>query len=128
MDMELWTWSSGENRVLLLNTRGKQPTTQERGLFLCRSLTLSADRLLMGPVSWEPCPGLIRMDHEGVRIPAEEADAGVFLAFLSAADYGEFSSATDGLRSFTPRSEQITRWQGKQQPEERQLRRLLSLN
>lgn len=128
MDMELWTWSCGENRVLLLDTRGKQPTPQERGMFLCRSLTLPVDRLLMGPVSWEPCPGLIRMDHEGVRISAEEADAGVFLAFLSAAGYGEFSSATDGLRSFTPKPEQITCWKGKRQPENQTQRRLLSLN
>lgn len=126
--MELWTWSCGENRVLLLDTRGKQPTAQERGIFLCRSLTLPVDRLLMGPVSWEPCPGLIRMDHEGVRIPAEGSDAGVFLAFLWAAGYGNFASATDGLRSFTPKSEQIICWKGKRQPEDQTQRRLLSLN
>lgn len=126
--MELWTWSRGENRVLLLDTRGKRPTLQERGLFLCRSLTLPMDRLLMGPVSWEPFPELVRMDHEGVRIPAESADAAVFLAFLSAAGYGKFLAATDGIKRFTPAPEQIACWKGIRQPADQVQRRLLSMN
>ena len=118
MDMELWTWSSGKNRVLLLNTWGKPPTAQERGLFLCRSLTLPADRLLMGPVAWEPCPAFVRLDWEGVRIPADREDAAVFLAFLSAAGYGTYPAATDGLRIFSPNEQEIARWQGTKMPEE----------
>ena len=127
MDMELWTWSSGENRVLLLNTRGKQPMPRERGLFLCRSLTLPADRLLMGPTAWEPCPAFVRLDWEGVRIPADREDAAVFLAFLSAAGYGNDPAATDGLRIFSPGEQEIARWQGTKMPEEER-KRLLSLN
>ena len=126
--MKLWTWSCGENRVLLLDTCGKHPAPRERGLFLCRSLTLPADRLLMGPVSWEPFPELVRMDHEGVRIPAESTDAAVFLAFLSAAGYGEFLAATDGIKRFAPDPEQIAQWKGIRRPEERMQRRLLSLD
>ena len=55
--MELWRWDCETNRVLILNTRGKLPDVQERGLLLCRSLTLSAERLLLGPTAWEPCQG-----------------------------------------------------------------------
>lgn len=127
MDMELWTWSCGENRVLLLDTRGKQPSAQERGMFLCRSLTLSADRLLMGPVSWESCPGLIRMDHEGVRIPADKEDAAAFLAFLSAAGYGNYPAATDDLRILSPNEQEFACWQGTKMPEEER-KKCLSLN
>ena len=127
MDMELWTWSSGENRVLLLNTQGKPPTTQERGLFLCRSLTLPADRLLMGPTVWEPCPAFVRLDWEGVRIPADKEDAAAFLAFLSAAGYGTYPAATDGLRILSPDEQEIAHWQGTKMPEEER-KRCLSLN
>lgn len=125
--MELWTWQCGARRVLMLNTRGTLPEEQERGLFLCRSLTLPAERLLMGPVSWSPHPGMIRLDHEGVRIPAEKEDVAAFLAFLAAAGYGSCSSATDGLRVFTPDREEIARWQGKRQPDAQIQRQLLSL-
>lgn len=95
--------------------------------FLCRSLTLSADRLLMGPVSWEPCPGLIRMDHEGVRIPADKEDAAAFLAFLSAAGYGNYPAATDDLRILSPNEQEIACWQGTKMPEEER-KKCLSLN
>lgn len=125
--MELWTWQCGDSRVLMLNTRGAPPEERERGLFLCRSLTLPVERLLMGPVGWRPHPGMIRLDHEGVRIPAEKEDAAAFLAFLSAAGYGSFSSATDGLRVFAPGREEIARWQGKCQPDSQIQRKLLSL-
>ena len=127
MGMELWTWSSGEKQVLILNPRGKPPIPKERGLFLCRSLTLPADRLLMGPVGWTPCPGFCRVDHEGVRIPADVEDAGAFLSYLAAAGYGVFSAATDGIRQFTPEQETIKQWQGKRQPDDWLQRRLLSL-
>ncbi len=125
--MELWSWSSGENRVLLLDTRWKQPTPRERGLFLCRSLTLPADRLLMGPTAWEPCPTFLRLDWEGVRIPADHGDAAVFLAFLAAAGYGKYPAATDGLRTFSPGEQEISRWQGRKMPEEER-KKLLCLD
>ena len=96
-------------------------------MFLCRSLTLSADRLLMGPVSWEPCPGLIRMDHEGVRIPADKEDAAAFLAFLSAAGYGNYPAATDDLRILSPNEQKFACWQGTKMPEEER-KKCLSLN
>ena len=62
--MELWRWDCETNRVLILNTRGKLPDVQERGLLLCRSLTLPAERLLLGPTAWEPCPRFLRIDWE----------------------------------------------------------------
>lgn len=125
--MELWRWDCGTNRVLILNTRGKPPDVQERGLLLCRSLTLSADRLLLGPTAWEPCPIFLRMDWEGVRIPADCGDAAAFLAFLAAAGYGQYPAATDGIRTFFPSAEEISRWRGTRMSE-KEIRNLLSLN
>ena len=125
--MELWRWDCGMNRVLILNTWGKSPDAQERGLLLCRSLTLSADRLLLGPTAWEPCPMFLRMDWEGVRIPAENGDAAAFLAFLAAAGYGAYSAASDGIRTFSPGVEEISHWRGTKIPEG-EIRQLLSLH
>ncbi len=125
--MELWRWDCGTNRVLILNTRGKSPDAQERGLLLCRSLTLSADRLLLGPTAWEPCPRFLRMDWEGVRIPADCGDAAAFLAFLAAAGYGKYPAATDGIRTFSPGAEEISRSRGRKMSE-KEIRNLLSLD
>ena len=125
--MELWRWDCGMNRVLILNTRGKLPDEQERGLLLCRSLTLSADRLLLGPTAWEPCPRFLRMDWEGVRIPADCGDAAVCLAFLAAAGYGPYPEASDGIRTFFPGAEEISHWRGTKIPEG-EIKHLLSLN
>ena len=126
--MNLWTWCRGERRVLILDTGGSRPETQTQGLFLCRSLTLPADRLLMGPVAWTPVPQFIRLDHEGVRIPADGSDAAVFSAFLHAAGYGAFTGVSDGLRQFHPQPEEIQQWQGARQPENSMQRMLLSLD
>ena len=125
--MELWWWDCGTNRVLILNTRGNPPDAQERGLLLCRSLTLSADRLLLGPTAWEPCPMFLRMDWEGVRISADCGDGAVFLAFLAAVGYGQYPAATDGIRTFFPSAEEISHWQGTKIPEGK-IRQLLSLD
>ena len=125
--MELWRWDCGTNRVLILKTRGNPPDVQERGLLLCRSLTLSADRLLLGPTAWEPCPMFLRMDWEGVRIPADCGDAAAFLAFLAAVGYGAYPSASDGIRTFSPGAEEIARWRGRKMSE-KEIRNLLSLD
>ena len=125
--MELWRWDCETNRVLILNTRGKLPDVQERGLLLCRSLTLPAERLLLGPIAWEPCPRFLRIDWEGVRIPANCGDAAVWLAFLAAAGYGVYSAASDGIRTFFPSAEEIAHWRGTKIPEG-EIKRLLSLN
>lgn len=125
--MELWRWNRGTNRVLILNTRGKLPDVQERGLLLCRSLTLPAERLLLGPTAWEPCPRFLRMDWEGVRIPADCGDAAVCLAFLAAAGYGAYPAASDGIRTFFPSAEEIAHWRGRKMSE-KEIRNLLSLN
>ena len=126
--MNLWTWRRGARRVLILDTGGSRPETQTQELFLCRSLTLPADRLLLGPVACTPVPQFILLDHEGVRIPADGSDAEVFGAFLYAAGYGAFTSVSDGLRQFQPQPEEIQQWQGARQPDDSAQRRLLSLD
>lgn len=126
--MNVWTWRRGARRVLILDTGGSRPEARTQGLFLCRSLTLPADRLLLGPVAWTPVPQFIRLDHEGVRILADGADAEVFSAFLHAAGYGDYVGVSDGLRRFQPQPEEIQQWQGVRQPDDSVQRRLLSLN
>lgn len=47
--MKLWVLKKECMMILILDTNGVLPTKMQRDLMLCRSLTLPADYLLMGP-------------------------------------------------------------------------------
>ena len=53
--MKLWVLKKECMMILILDTNGVLPTKMQRDLMLCRSLTLPADYLLMGPVQLGKC-------------------------------------------------------------------------
>ncbi len=123
--MKLWRWVR-EYPILILDTGGSMPRPLERGLALCRSLTLDVDRILLGPVCPGDLPEFLCLNDQGGEIPAEEEDGAVFLRFLAASGYGEYASVRCGGRILSPSEAQLAPWHGRLLTD-RELRILLSL-
>lgn len=125
--MKLWTVRGQDGSARILDTGGRPPTRQELGLFLTRSLTISQETLLVGPVSLGPCPEFRRLSPEGMPVPGDARDAAAFFAFLEAAGYGTPEAIRCGERIFLRNQLEAARWQAVPGPEGEALKRLLSL-
>lgn len=80
--MKLWVLKKECMMILILDTNGVLPTKMQRDLMLCRSLTLPADYLLMGPVQLGKCPIFWCIEPEGKRISGDMQAAAAFCACL----------------------------------------------
>ena len=124
--MKLWSWQKNNRCDLILDTGIGAPSPFDRGLALCRSLTLGADRILLGPIQLGACPEFLCLSDQGHAVPAEETDSAAFLRFLAAAGYGSWPRARCGSRCFAPPEGQRDLWRGRALTT-KELRELLSL-
>ena len=108
--MKLWVLKKECMMILILDTNGVLPTKMQRDLMLCRSLTLPADYLLMGPVQLGKCPIFWCIEPEGKRISGDMQAAAAFCACLAAAGYGAALTVSDGYRSFSLQQSDVRQW------------------
>lgn len=125
--MRLFSAYSGQAALLILDTAKAPPEPRQRGLLLCRSLTIEFDRLLAGPLGPGAWPEFQCMDPEGLPIPADAADAAAFAAFLPAAGYPAPAAVRWENRLFFPDRAAAGRWTVLPGPEGTALRQLLAI-
>jgi hypothetical protein len=107
MTMKLLLYTDGNRYIWILDTFGKPPTPKQVGLSLCRSLTLWADGLLLGPL--EPDNRFLLLDPDGFPKKPGQPEAAAFGAFLR--DEGILSPVIDGKQTFQLSSRALSRWQ-----------------
>jgi hypothetical protein len=87
MDMKLWRYGSPAGQVEILDTGGGPGREFDRQLALCRSFTLPADRVLLGPERLGREIFLKVLDWQGRETALEPWTARAFSAFLWDAGY-----------------------------------------
>jgi hypothetical protein len=113
MDMKLWYYTSPAGTVEILDTGGTKAANFERQLALCRSLTLVADRLILGPEHLGQEISLQILDWQGQKSKLDPWSAQAFSTFLRDAGYNVEESCTlwDGTGRI-PLPEPDPRWSG----------------
>jgi hypothetical protein len=87
MDMKLWYYTSPAGTVEILDTGGTKAADFPRQLALCRSLTLVADRLILGPERLGQKISIQILDWQGQKTKLESWTAQAFSTFLHDAGY-----------------------------------------
>jgi hypothetical protein len=80
MTMKLLLYTDEKSCIWVLDTFGRPPDSKQLGLSLCRSLTLWADGLLVGPLDREN--HFLLLDSEGFPKVPGPMEAAAFGAFL----------------------------------------------
>lgn len=113
MDMKLWYYTSPAGTVEILDTGGAKAADFQRQLALCRSLTLVADRLILGPERLGQEISIQILDWQGQKTKLDPWSAQAFSTFLHDAGYNIEEACTlwDGkIRVSLP--EPDSRWSG----------------